>query len=116
MIRSRDLIHRRLVRALRPIETSMVWPRRLDNQPARAWPRGAIAKVVADLWTRSLLRFTNSVALRFPTKVRSLSSTLKNALVQVRHRRGRRKRVPDHMQGAADRPIERARYKIVISA
>jgi DNA-binding transcriptional LysR family regulator len=49
MARSGELIHRRLARAPKPIETSMVWSRRLDNQPAHAWLREAILKVVDDL-------------------------------------------------------------------
>lgn len=50
MIRSRELIHRRLTRAPKPIETSMVWLRRLDNQPAHAWLRNEIVKVVDGLY------------------------------------------------------------------
>ncbi|WGD50173.1 LysR substrate-binding domain-containing protein [Bradyrhizobium sp. CB1650] len=50
MTRSRELIHRRLTRAPNPIETSMVWLRRLDNQPAHAWLRNEIVKVVDGLY------------------------------------------------------------------
>jgi DNA-binding transcriptional LysR family regulator len=45
MTRSRELIHRPLARAPKPIETSMVWLRRLDNQPAHAWLRDVIVRV-----------------------------------------------------------------------
>lgn len=49
MTRSRELIHRGLARAPKPIETSMVWLRRLDNQPAHAWLRNEFVKVVDGL-------------------------------------------------------------------
>lgn len=49
MTRSRELVHRRLTRTPKPIEASMVWLRRLDNQPAHAWLRNEIAKVVDGL-------------------------------------------------------------------
>lgn len=49
MTRSGELTHRRLKRASSPIETSMVWLRRLDNQPAHAWLRSEIVKIVAGL-------------------------------------------------------------------
>lgn len=47
--RSRELIHRRLTRAPKPIETSMVWLRRMDNQPAHAWLRNEIIRIVDGL-------------------------------------------------------------------
>jgi len=53
MTRSRELIHRRLARAPKPIEMSMVWLRRLDNQPAHAWLRNEIVKVIDGLYQGS---------------------------------------------------------------
>ena len=49
LTRGRDLAYRRLARALKPIETSMVWLRRLDNQAAHAWLRNEIVKIVGGL-------------------------------------------------------------------
>lgn len=49
MTRSRELTHRQLTRAPKPIETSMVWLRRLDNQPAHSWLRSEIVKIVGGL-------------------------------------------------------------------
>lgn len=49
MARSRELTYRRLVRPPKPIETSMVWLRRLNNQPGHAWLRNEIAKAVDSL-------------------------------------------------------------------
>lgn len=45
LTRSRGLTHRRLARAPKPVEASMVWLRRLNNQPAHAWLRSTIATV-----------------------------------------------------------------------
>jgi DNA-binding transcriptional LysR family regulator len=49
MIRSHQLVCRRLSRPPKPIETAMIWLRRLDNQPAHAWLRDVIAGVANDL-------------------------------------------------------------------
>jgi DNA-binding transcriptional LysR family regulator len=49
MTRSRELAYRGLARPPKAIETSMVWLRRLDNQPAHAWLRNEIAKAVDSL-------------------------------------------------------------------
>jgi len=49
MARSRELTYRCLVRPPKPIETSMVWLRRLNNQPGHAWLRNEIAKAVDSL-------------------------------------------------------------------
>ncbi|MET4279628.1 DNA-binding transcriptional LysR family regulator [Bradyrhizobium sp. F1.2.2] len=46
MTRSRELAYRGLARPPKAIETSMLWLRRLDNQPAHAWLRNEIAKAV----------------------------------------------------------------------
>lgn len=49
MTRSHDLVFRRLPRSPKPIETSMVWLRRLDNHPAHAWLRHLISQAAASL-------------------------------------------------------------------
>jgi DNA-binding transcriptional LysR family regulator len=49
LTRGHELVYRPLARAPSPIETSMVWLRRLDNQPAHAWLRNELAKVVGGL-------------------------------------------------------------------
>lgn len=49
MTRSPELTYRGLARPPKAIETSMVWLRRLDNQPAHAWLRNEIAKAVNSL-------------------------------------------------------------------
>jgi DNA-binding transcriptional LysR family regulator len=49
MVRSRPLVFRELSRSSKPIEASMIWPRRLDNQPAHAWLRDVIIRVTSDL-------------------------------------------------------------------
>lgn len=49
IIRSRELTYRELARHPKSIETTMVWLRRLDNQPAHAWIRNEIAKAVGGL-------------------------------------------------------------------
>src|ERR1700737_3753363 len=49
MIRSHQLAFLRLSRSPKPMEAAMIWPRRLDNQPAHAWLRGVISDVTNDL-------------------------------------------------------------------
>jgi DNA-binding transcriptional LysR family regulator len=49
MTKSHHLVFHRLSRAPKPIEAGMIWLRRLDNQPAHAWPRDVIGRVVRDL-------------------------------------------------------------------
>ncbi|WJR77630.1 LysR family transcriptional regulator [Bradyrhizobium sp. NP1] len=49
LMRSHDLVFRRLSRSPKPIEAAMIWLRRLDNQPAHAWLRDVIARVTGDL-------------------------------------------------------------------
>jgi DNA-binding transcriptional LysR family regulator len=49
MTRSHQLAFHRLSRSPKPIEAAMIWPRRLDNQPAHAWLRGAISDVTKNL-------------------------------------------------------------------
>jgi DNA-binding transcriptional LysR family regulator len=49
MTRSHQLVYRQLSRAPKPIEAAMIWLRRLDNQPAHAWLRDVIGRVVSDL-------------------------------------------------------------------
>jgi DNA-binding transcriptional LysR family regulator len=49
MAGSHHLIFRRLSRSPKPIEAAMIWMRRLDNQPAHAWLRDIIGRVVRDL-------------------------------------------------------------------
>jgi DNA-binding transcriptional LysR family regulator len=53
MIRSHPLVFRRLSRPLKPIEAAMIWLRRLDNQPAHAWLRDVITRVVANDFRRT---------------------------------------------------------------
>jgi DNA-binding transcriptional LysR family regulator len=48
MIKSHHLAFHRLSRSPKPIEAAMIWPRRLDNQPAHAWLRDVISHVVKD--------------------------------------------------------------------
>jgi DNA-binding transcriptional LysR family regulator len=48
MIRSHPLAFRRLSRPSKPIEAAMIWLRRLDNQPAHAWLRDVITRVVTN--------------------------------------------------------------------
>jgi DNA-binding transcriptional LysR family regulator len=45
MARSHPLVFRQLTRSPKPIEAAMIWPRRLDNQPAHAWLRDVISHV-----------------------------------------------------------------------
>jgi DNA-binding transcriptional LysR family regulator len=45
MIKSGALTYRRLSRSPKPIEAAMIWPRRLDDQPAHAWLRDVIGDV-----------------------------------------------------------------------
>jgi DNA-binding transcriptional LysR family regulator len=45
MIKSRALTYRQLSRSPKPIEAAMIWPRRLDDQPAHAWLRDVIGDV-----------------------------------------------------------------------
>jgi DNA-binding transcriptional LysR family regulator len=49
MIRSHNLVFHRLSRSPKPIESAMIWLRRLDNQPAHAWLRDVIGQVASDL-------------------------------------------------------------------
>jgi DNA-binding transcriptional LysR family regulator len=49
MVRSRPLVFRELSHSPKPIEAAMIWPRRLDNQPAHAWLRDVIIGVNNDL-------------------------------------------------------------------
>jgi DNA-binding transcriptional LysR family regulator len=49
MKRSHQLVFHRLSRSARPIEATMIWLRRLDNQPAHAWLRDLISHVSRDL-------------------------------------------------------------------
>jgi DNA-binding transcriptional LysR family regulator len=53
MIRSHHLVFRRLSRPPKPIEAAMIWLRRLDNQPAHAWLRDVITRVVANDFRRT---------------------------------------------------------------
>jgi DNA-binding transcriptional LysR family regulator len=48
MTRSYPIVFRRLSRPPKPIETTMIWPRRLDNQPAHGWLREIVILVTAD--------------------------------------------------------------------
>jgi len=48
MMKSRALTFRRPSRLPKPIEAAMIWPRRLDNQPAHAWLRDVISNVAND--------------------------------------------------------------------
>jgi DNA-binding transcriptional LysR family regulator len=49
MTRSHHLVFHRLSRPPKPIESAMIWLRRLDNQPAHAWLRDVISRVASDL-------------------------------------------------------------------
>jgi DNA-binding transcriptional LysR family regulator len=49
MTRSHHLLFRRLSRSPKPIEATMMWLRRLDNQPAHAWLRDVISHVAQGL-------------------------------------------------------------------
>jgi DNA-binding transcriptional LysR family regulator len=49
MAGSHHLVFRQLSRSPKPIEAAMIWLRRLDNQPAHAWLRDVISRVVRDL-------------------------------------------------------------------
>jgi DNA-binding transcriptional LysR family regulator len=49
MTRSHPLVFRRLSRSPKPIEASMMWLRRLDNQPAHAWLRDVISHITQGL-------------------------------------------------------------------
>jgi DNA-binding transcriptional LysR family regulator len=53
MIRSHPLVFHRLSRPPKPIEAAMTWLRRLDNQPAHAWLRDVITRVVANDFRRT---------------------------------------------------------------
>jgi DNA-binding transcriptional LysR family regulator len=45
MVRSHQLVFRRLSRSPKPIEAAMIWLRRLDNQPAHAWLRDVVSHI-----------------------------------------------------------------------
>jgi DNA-binding transcriptional LysR family regulator len=47
MTKSRPLAFRRLLRSYKPIDIAMIWPRRLDDQPAHAWLREVINDVTS---------------------------------------------------------------------
>jgi DNA-binding transcriptional LysR family regulator len=49
MTRSHHLVFRRLSHPPKPIEAAMIWLRRLDNQPAHAWLRDVISRVISEL-------------------------------------------------------------------
>ena len=49
LTRSHHLVFRRLSRSPKPIEATMMWLRRLDNQPAHAWLRDVIGYVTQGL-------------------------------------------------------------------
>ena len=49
MTRSHPLAFRRLSRSPKPIEATMMWLRRLDNQPAHAWLRDVISLITQGL-------------------------------------------------------------------
>jgi DNA-binding transcriptional LysR family regulator len=49
MTRSHQLVFHRLSRSPKPIEATMMWLRRLDNQPAHAWLRDVIGYVTQGL-------------------------------------------------------------------
>jgi DNA-binding transcriptional LysR family regulator len=53
MIKSHGLVFHRLSRPPKPIEAAMIWLRRLDNQPAHAWLRDVITRVVANDFRRT---------------------------------------------------------------
>jgi DNA-binding transcriptional LysR family regulator len=52
MIKSHHLSFHRLSRSPKPIEAAMIWPRRLDNQPAHAWLRDVVNNVTQDLLSK----------------------------------------------------------------
>src|ERR1700704_2611222 len=39
-------------RSPKPIEAAMIWPRRLDNQPAHAWLRDVVNNVTQDVLSK----------------------------------------------------------------
>jgi DNA-binding transcriptional LysR family regulator len=49
LTRSHHLVFRQLSRSPKPIEATMMWLRRLDNQPAHAWLRDVISHVTQGL-------------------------------------------------------------------
>jgi DNA-binding transcriptional LysR family regulator len=49
MIRSDQLVYRRLSRSPKPIEATMIWLRRLNDQPAHAWLRDVVSHVTSTL-------------------------------------------------------------------
>jgi len=53
MTKSHGLVLHRLSRPPKPIEAAMIWLRRLDNQPAHAWLREVIIRVVANDFRRT---------------------------------------------------------------
>jgi DNA-binding transcriptional LysR family regulator len=53
MTRSHPLVFHRLSRPPKPIEATMMWLRRLDNQPAHAWLREVITRVAANDFRRT---------------------------------------------------------------
>jgi hypothetical protein len=42
-------VFHRLSRSPKPVDAAMIWLRRLDNQPAHAWLRDVINRVVSGL-------------------------------------------------------------------
>jgi DNA-binding transcriptional LysR family regulator len=53
MIKSHGLFFHRLSHPPKPIEAAMIWLRRLGNQPAHAWLRDVITRVVANDFRRT---------------------------------------------------------------
>lgn len=53
MTKSHGLVLHHLSRPPKPIEAAMIWQRRLDNQPAHAWLRELIIRVVANDFRRT---------------------------------------------------------------
>jgi DNA-binding transcriptional LysR family regulator len=53
MTKSHGLVLHHLSRPPKPIEAAMIWQRRLDNQPAHAWLRELIFRVVANDFRRT---------------------------------------------------------------
>jgi DNA-binding transcriptional LysR family regulator len=49
MIRSDQLVFRRLSRSPKPIEATMIWLRRFNDQPAHAWLRDVVSHVTSTL-------------------------------------------------------------------
>jgi DNA-binding transcriptional LysR family regulator len=49
MTMSHPLVFHRLSRSPKPVEATMMWLRRLDNQPAHAWLRNVISEVTKGL-------------------------------------------------------------------